>query len=299
VQVDTRGNQLIIKDVEDRVAQIRELLKHLDTPNREVDIEARFVEASSNYSRSLGIQWGSNVDASATTGYPTGAMFPSDVKMSGGIAPATGNPAFYAENSDNLIVDLGSSGTAGAVSFALGSIPGLVDINARLSAIQSEGFGRVVSNPRVRTLDNEQARVSQGARIPFVSVSQGGTQVQFIQAALELAVTPHITTDGGIFLDIQLTNNRPDFGNTVQGNPAIQTKEITTSVLVADGDTTVLGGVYATSESESVRKVPFLGSIPFIGYLFKGTLRDKTQNEMLVFITPRVVPIPTRAASGS
>ena len=299
VQVDTRGNQLIIKDVEERVAQVRELLKHLDSPNREVDIEARFVEASSNFTRSLGIQWGSNVDASATTGYPTGAMFPSDVKLSGGIAPATGNAAFYSQGSDNLIVDLGAAGSAGAVSFALGSIPGLVDINARLSAIQSEGFGRVVSNPHVRTLDNEEARVSQGARIPFVSVSQGGTQVQFIQAALELAVTPHITTDGGIFLDIQLTNNRPDFGNTVQGNPAIQTKEITTSVLVADGDTTVLGGVYATTESESERKVPFLGSIPFLGAFFKSTLREKSQNEMLVFITPRIVPVATRAASGS
>lgn len=299
VQVDTRGNQLIIKDIEERIAQVRELLKHLDTPNREVDIEARFVEASSNFTRSLGIQWGSNVDASATTGYPTGAMFPSDVKVSGGISPSTGNAAFYSQGSDNLIVDLGATGSAGAVSFALGSIPGLVDINARLSAIQSEGFGRVVSNPHVRTLDNVQARVSQGARIPFVSVSQGGTQVQFIQAALELAVTPHITTDGGIFLDIQLTNNRPDFGNTVQGNPAIQTKEIQTSVLVADGDTTVLGGVYATTESESERKIPLLGSIPFLGVLFKSTLREKSQNEMLVFITPRIVPVSTRTASGS
>ncbi len=296
VQVDTRSNQLVIKDVEERVAQVRELLKHLDSPNREVDIEARFVEASANFTRSLGIQWGTEVDASAATGYPTGALFPSSVRAGGGINP-TGNAAFYAPDADNLVVDLGAAGHTGAISFALGSIPGLVDINARLSALQSEGFGRVVSNPHVRTLDNEEARVSQGARVPFVSVSQGGTQVQFIQAALELKVTPHITTDGGIFLDIELTNNRPDFGNTVQGNPAIQTKEIATSVLVADGDTTVLGGVYATTESQSERSVPFFSKIPVLKLLFKNQLREKSQNEMLVFITPRIVPIVTRKPS--
>jgi type IV pilus assembly protein PilQ len=149
----------------------------------------------------------------------------------------------------------------------------------------------VISNPHVRTLDNKTATVSQGARIPFVSVSQGGTQVQFQQAALELKVTPHITTDGSISLQINLTNNRPDFGNTVQGNPAILTKEIETTVLVQDGDTTVLGGVYATNETTNAKKVPFLGSIPFIGMLFKNTFREKTQSEMLVFITPHVVPL--------
>jgi type IV pilus assembly protein PilQ len=290
LQVDERGNQLIIKDLEERVAQIRELVKALDKPNREVDIEARFVEASSSFTRSLGIQWGSEVNASGATGYPTGAFFPSDVRVNGG-TNALGQQAFYTEGADNLLVDLGASGAAGSVALALGSIPGLIDLNARLSALQSEGVGRVISNPHVRTLDNKTATVSQGARIPFVSVSQGGTQVQFQQAALELKVTPHITTDGSISLQINLTNNRPDFGNTVQGNPAILTKEIETTVLVQDGDTTVLGGVYATNETTNTKKVPFLGSIPFISMLFKNTFREKTQSEMLVFITPHVVPL--------
>ena len=290
LQVDERGNQLIIKDLEERVAQIRELVKALDKPNREVDIEARFVEASSTFTRSLGIQWGSEVNASGATGYPTGAFFPSDVRINGG-TNALGQAAFYTEGADNLLVDLGASGSTGAIALALGSIPGLIDLNARLSALQSEGAGRVISNPHVRTLDNKTASVSQGARIPFVSVSQGGTQVQFQQAALELEVTPHITTDGSISLQITLTNNRPDFGNTVQGNPAILTKEIETTVLVQDGDTTVLGGVYATNEASNTKKVPFLGSIPFIGLLFKNSFREQTQSEMLVFITPHVVPL--------
>ena len=123
--------------------------------------------------------------------------------------------------------------------------------------------------------------------------------MQFITAALELGVTPHITTDGSIFLDIRLTNNRPDFGNTVQGNPAILTKELETSVLVNDGDTTVLGGVYATSETSSTKRVPFLGSIPFIGALFKNMYKERTQTEMLVFITPHIVPVVTGKPSTS
>jgi type IV pilus assembly protein PilQ len=289
VQVDGRGNQLIIRDTTENIAQVRQLLEAMDKPNREVDIQARFVEATSSTTRSLGIQWGSEVDASAATGYPTGAFFPSDVRANGGLTSA-GAAAFYSPNADNLLVDLGSpSGSNSAVAFSLGSIPGVIDITARLSAMEKEGYGRLVSSPHVRTLDNETSSVSQGARVPFVSVGQGGTQVQFIEAELELDVTPHITADGMIFLDLTLTNNRPDFTQTVQGNPAIQTKEIETRVLVADGDTIVLGGVYATSESFQQNRVPGLGKIPILGYLFRNSARERSQNEMLVFVTPTIV----------
>lgn len=294
IQVDSRGNQLIIRDAEENIAQARALLVALDKPNREVDIQARFVEATSSMTRSLGIQWGSELDASAATGYPTGAFFPSDVRMNGGIT-STGAGAFYSQDADNLLVDLGSpSGTTSAMAFSLGSIPGLVDITARISALEKEGTGRLVSNPHVRTLDNETARVAQGARVPFVSVGQAGTQVQFIQAELSLDVTPHITSEGMIFMDLTLTNNRPDFTQTVLGNPAIQTKEIETRVLVADGDTIVLGGVYATTESVQQNRVPGLGKIPILGYLFKNSSRERSQNEMLVFVTPTIVPVESK-----
>jgi type IV pilus assembly protein PilQ len=143
----------------------------------------------------------------------------------------------------------------------------------------------------VTALDNEEATVIQGARIPFVSTSQNGTQVQFVEANLELAVTPHITSDGTIFLDIKVSNDRPDFAAGVGGNPAITTKSISTRVLVPDGDTTVLGGVYATSESQKQTRVPFFGSIPIIGLLFKNSEKSRIQDEMLVFITPRIVPL--------
>jgi type IV pilus assembly protein PilQ len=287
VQVDSRGNQLIVRDQEDNVAQIRELLRTLDKPNRQVSIEARFVEATSNFSRSLGIEWGGAVDASAATGYPTGAFFPSSVGVSGG---SGGNVGFDSA-ADNLLVDLAATGSAGALGFSLGSIPGLLNLDARLSAIEAEGWGKIISSPRVTALDNEEATVIQGARIPFVSTSQNGTQVQFVEANLELAVTPHITSDGTIFLDIKVSNDRPDFAAGVGGNPAITTKSISTRVLVPDGDTTVLGGVYATSESQKQTRVPFFGSIPIIGLLFKNSEKSRIQDEMLVFITPRIVPL--------
>jgi len=295
VEIDARGNQLIIQDTADNVAQARALLRRLDAPTREVRIESRFVEANSNFSRSLGIQWGTDVNASAATGYPTGAFFPNSVGVDGGIARTTGATAsdhyYSAASSDSLLMDLGASGETSAISFALGSIPGLVNIDARLSAAEVEGWGKIVSSPSVTALDNEQAKISQGSKIPYLSTSQNGTSVQFITAALELVVTPHITSDRTVFMEIQLTNNRPDFGNAVQGQPAISTKEISTRVLVPDGDTAVLGGVYATSESFTTSRVPGLGSIPIIGYLFKNSSKSRSQDEMLVFITPHIVTV--------
>lgn len=292
VQVDSRGNQLIIRDREANIAQIRELLRTLDRPNRQVSIEARFVEATSNFSRSLGIEWGSTVDASATTGYPTGAFFPNSVGVGGGIDPANGGATMFSAAGDSLLVDLAASGNpAGALAFSLGSIPGLIDLDARLSAVEAEGWGKIISSPRVTALDNEEASVIQGARVPFLSTSQNGTQVQFVEANLELNVTPHITSDDTVFLDIEISNDRPDFAASVSGNPSITTKSITTRVLVPDGDTTVLGGVYATAESWSQSRVPGLGSIPILGWLFKNSSKERTQNEMLVFITPRIVPL--------
>jgi type IV pilus assembly protein PilQ len=301
VQVDTRGNQMIVHDTEQNVAQVRELLRHLDTPNRQVSIEARFVEANSTFTRNLGIQWGGNLDASAATGYPTGAFFPSDIGAMGGMSTVkSGSPLLYtAGGTDNLLVDLGAASSSSAIDFNFGSIGGLINIDARLSALESEGWGKIISNPRVQTLDNEKASIQQGARIPYLSTSNGGTQVQFVNATLELDVTPHVTAEGTVFLDLKLRNNRPDYSNLVQGQPAIQIKEIETRVLVADGDTAVLGGVYATSDSFQSGRVPGLGSIPIIGYLFKSSSKQRQQNEMLVFITPRVVPLETASASTS
>jgi len=295
IQTDTRGNQIIVQDSEDRLAQVRELVRHLDKQTPQVLIEARIVEATSSNDRSLGIQWGSELDASSSSGYATGLLFPSSIGISGGV-DQDGDSIFYSRGQDNLLVDLGATGSDGSLAFSLGSIPGLVSIDARLSALESEGRGKVISSPRVTTLDNETATIKQGARIPYSSTSSGGTQVQFIQAALTLEVTPHITSDDKIFLNVKIANNRPDFSNLVQGQPAIAIKEAETQLLVADGDTTVIGGVYATEDSWAQERVPFLSHIPLLGYLFKNSTSSTSRDEMLVFITPHIV---TRAATES
>jgi len=295
VEVDTRGNQLIIRDTEEKIGVVRGLLQSLDQPNRQIVIEARFVEANSTFTRALGIQWGADVDASATTGYPTGAFFPNSIQMGGGVSGSVSAPAGLTEN---LLVDLGTQANSG-MAFSFGSIPGLVDLETRLTALEQEGWGKIVSSPRLRVMDNETGRVEQGSRIPYLSTSNGGTQVQFVQASLVLEVTPHITAEGTVFLDINITNDRPDFGNTVQGQPAILTKELETRVLVADGDTAVLGGVYATSDSLAQGRVPGLGKIPILGYLFRNSQVNRTQNEMLVFITPRIVPVGDSGVSST
>ncbi|MFT5685615.1 MAG: type IV pilus assembly protein PilQ, partial [Myxococcota bacterium] len=288
LEIDERGNQLIVKETEGILAQIRELVRQLDQQTPQVLIEARIVEASSNFTKGLGIEWGSELDASTSTGYSTGLFFPNSIGASGGLG-RDGTPIFYAADQESLLVDLGPDGATSGVAFSFGSIPGLIDLDARLLALESNGFGKVVSSPRLTTLDNETATVSQGARIPFLSTSAGGTQVQFITAALDLQVTPHITSDNKVFLDVAITNNRPDFSTLIQGNPAIQIKEVSTQVLVADGDTTVLGGVFSMEESFSQGRVPGLHKIPLLGYLFKNSNEARTRNELLVFITPHII----------
>jgi len=303
VEVDSRTNQLIVRDREANIAAVRELLRQLDTQNPQVLIEARIVEASSNFTRGLGVQWGSELDASASTGYATGAFFPNSIGMAGGLSMERGSAGigeaiFYQQGGDNLLVDLASpTGELGALAMHLGSIPGLIDLDARLSAMESEGWGKVVSSPRVVTMDNQQATIVQGAKIPYLATSAGGANVKFVDAALELVVTPHITSDGRISLDVEVKNDRPDFSQLVMGQPAILEKEATTMLLVDNGDTTVIGGVYAMEASETRSKIPFFSKIPLLGYLFRNTGTTISRNELLVFITPRVLTSKVTASN--
>lgn len=295
LQTDDTSNQLIIQDTEESLAQIRELVRHLDRQTPQVLIEARIVEANSAYSRSMGIEWGGELDLSSVTGLPTGLFFPNSIGLSGG-NDSEGGGIFYSRGQDNLLVDLGPSSSAGSLALSLGSISGLVSIDARLAAMESDGHGKVVSSPRITTLDNQEATISQGQRIPYSSTSSGGTQVQFVEASLDLAVTPHITSDSKVFLDVKISNNRPDFSQLVQGQPAISIKEAETQLLVADGDTAVVGGVYSTEEAYAQTRVPGLSRIPILGYLFKNSDESVSRTEMLVFITPHIV---TRAMAES
>ncbi|MCP4808903.1 MAG: type IV pilus secretin PilQ [Proteobacteria bacterium] len=291
IETDARSNQIIIKETEERLAQIRELLRHLDRQTAQVQIEARIVEATSTFTRAIGVQWGGALDASATTGYGTGLFFPSGIGLSGGQAGSgeAGRGAFFDPAGDNLAVDLPAPSGGGSLALALGSVPGLVNLDARLSAMEAEGWGEIVSAPRITTLDNTSAQISQGAQIPYLSVSAQGTQVQLVQASLDLQVTPTITSDGKVFMQLAVSNNRPDFSQAVSGQPAIQVKEARTELLVADGDTMVIGGVFSSEEATSMSFVPGLGRIPLLGKLFQTKSYSTVRNEMLVFITPSIV----------
>lgn len=288
VQVDITSNQLIVQDTEKHLAQLRELVRVMDKETPQVLIEARVVEANTSFTRALGIQWGGEVNASTATGYSTGLFFPNSVGMSGGLT-AGGGSVFYSPGQENLLVDLGPSGTNSALAFSLGSIPGLVNLDARLAAMESDGWGKVVSSPRITTLDNRTAMISQGAKIPYLSTAAAGTQVKFIDAALQMEVTPHITLDDKVLLKVSVSNNRADFSQLVQGQPAILIKEAKTELLVSNGDTTVLGGVFSTEESSSQDRTPGLSKIPLLGYLFKNSTENMQRNELLVFITPHIV----------
>ncbi|MBN9683162.1 MULTISPECIES: type IV pilus secretin PilQ [unclassified Corallococcus] len=297
VTVDTRTNVLIIKDIRSNTEKARALVRSLDTQTPQVLIESRIVEASTTFSRDLGVQWGGQTRLSAASGNPTGLIFPSTVGVTGGIAgTAAGVPA-----QPNFAVNLPAAvgeGLGGAMGFAFGSAGGAVQLNLRLSAAETEGTVKTISSPKVTTLDNNTARISQGLSIPFSQTSAGGVNTTFVEARLSLEVTPHITQDGSILMSIQAQNNQPDPSNTgANGQPSIQRKEANTQVLVKDGETTVIGGIYVRRGSTRTDSVPFLAKIPVLGFFFKTTFETDDRQELLIFITPRILNRQTIAQS--
>lgn len=295
---DERTNSLIIRDIDRNLAQIRQLVRALDTRTPQVHIEARIVEANSSFSRSLGIQWGGNLNFSPATGAPTGLFFPNTIGVSGGGTASTvsagGGSSGGGQNTNfttvpNYVVDLPAAAQSGSIGLSLGSISQLVNLDARLTAGESNGTGKIISAPSITTVTNRPATIRDGARIPYQTASLRGTNVQFVEAVLLLEVTPQITADGTIFLDIQVTKNRPDFGAAINNLPTIQIKEARTTVMVANGDTAVIGGVYSYEESVNRQFVPGLGKIPVLGWLFKTTNKRQDRRELLVFITPTIV----------
>ena len=290
IKVDTRTNSLLVTDTGQRVVQIEELVKNLDTRTPQVLIESRIVQATLDFTRELGVQWGFNYNASAATGNPTGAFFPSSIST-GGVTP--GNPGPFGQIGDNFLVDLPAAvgtGSGGAVGIVLGSITGAFDLDIRLSALENRGDGRILSSPKVLTLDNQPARIEQGVSIPFLSVSAAGTQTQFVDATLRLEVTPQVTNDGRVLMDIRVTDNAPDPSITgADGQPAIRRNEAETQVLSLDGETIVIGGIFTRTTTDNINGIPWFSRIPLLGFLFRKTLDVDQRRELLVFITPRII----------
>ena len=286
--VDERTNTIIIKDIPRNVEEAVTLVKLLDKPIAQVMIEARIIEASTNFTRDIGVQWGGTQKIDAAHGNATGWNFPNSITVTGG--PTLGTTP---SNSGNFFVNLPAAvaqGSGGAVGFTFGSLNKALNLDLILSAMESTGEGKVISSPRVSALDNKEAKIEQGQSIPYQTTSATGTQVQFIDALLRLTVTPHVTPDNKIFMKIQATKNAPDTSLLgAGGQPSIRKNEATTEILLADGETAVIGGILTIDRGYTMQKVPFFADIPLIGWLFKQKSSRDNKTELIIFITPKVV----------
>jgi type IV pilus assembly protein PilQ len=298
IAVDERTNVLIARDISGNLNNIEELVRSLDTQTPQVLVEARIVEATSRYLRDVGIQWGGDVTFSEATGNPTGLAFPSRVTAAGGSYDQNTNSrglSPFAQNipQPNFAVNLPAAtgtGQGGAIGFSLGSIDNNLNIGLRLSAAEASGLLRIVSSPRILTLDNRDARISQGTLIPFAQISAQGVQTTFQEAKLQLLVRPHVTADGSIAMHVKINRDEPDFNQTSpRGDPTILKREAETDLLVMDGHTAVIGGIFTRNTGRNLDQVPFFGDIPILGILFQRRRASDTRNELVIFITPRIV----------
>lgn len=296
--VDERTNVLIARDISGNLNNVEELVRSLDTQTPQVLVEARIVEATSRYLRDVGIQWGGDVSFSEATGNPTGIAFPSSVTASGGAydnqTNSRGLSPFQANvPQPNFAVNLPAAvgtGQGGAMGFSLGSIDRNLNIGLRLSAAEASGLLRIVSSPRILTLDNRDARISQGTLIPFAQISAQGVQTTFQEAKLQLLVRPHVTADGSVSMHVKINRDEPDFNQTSpRGDPTILKREAETDLLVMDGHTAVIGGIFTRNTGRNLDQVPFFGDIPILGILFQRRRASDTRNELVIFITPRIV----------
>ncbi len=290
VTIDERTNVLIVKDTQEALARAEGLVRNLDTETPGVLIESRIVEAQTNFAQAIGVQWGGNFGFSPATGNGLPVGFPNI--MTGGGA-AGQDPNQGTSSKPNYAVNLPApvgQGAGGGIGLAFGSANGAFNLNLRLTAAERKGLLKTISAPKVATLDNKEATISQGQSIPFSQVSASGVNTTFVEALLELKVTPHVTADGSILMKIKATNNKPDPSLTgANGQPSITKRQAETTVLVKDGDTTVIGGIYTRATASVTNSVPFLGDIPILGFFFKTKADDDSHTELLIFITPRVL----------
>ena len=292
VKVDDRKNALVVTDVLANLDTAEALVRQLDTQTPQILIEARIVESNDQFKRDLGIQWGGDFLADPSIGNATGLLFPSTVGIAGG-ASSGDTPTGGGSSTPNYAINLpapAGPGSGGAVGFTFGSLSGAFNLNLRLSAAESQGSVKIVSAPRITTLDNEEATITSGVSIPVSVVSAAGAQTVFFDASLTLTVTPRVTPDGNIIVDVNVNKNEPDFENTgSRGDPSIIRREATTKLLIRDGDTTVIGGIFQRNTGSSNVRIPFLGALPLIGPLFRNASHTDVRNELLVFLTPRIV----------
>ena len=292
VTVDDRTNSIIAYQTQERLDELRRIVAQLDIPVRQVMIEARIVEAYDDYGKELGVRWGGAFRA----GSGDWRMFGKDrnvgIEDEDGFAcgPFAGRCSLPTNSSGSPVpfVDLGAN--AATSGFGIGFVSNRAILDLQLSAMEKSGNGEIISQPKVVTSDKETAKIMKGKEVPYQEASSSGsTSTSFKEAALSLEVTPQITPDNRIIMDVKVTKDEPDFANALDGVPPIKKNEVNAKVLVSDGETIVIGGVFSNQQHRSVEKVPVLGDVPLIGRLFKRNLVNDSKSELLVFITPRIL----------
>jgi type IV pilus assembly protein PilQ len=285
VQFDPRTNTLIISDLAASLTTAANLIKELDTPQPQVEIEARIIQTTSDFARTIGVQWGINGRANALLGNTTPLAFPNNGALEGRVGPEQGPLGAKVPTA----VNLGTTAATSALGLALGSVNGSFGIDVALSALEKAGKGKLLSSPRVSTQNNVEAEITQGVQIPIQTVANNTVTVTFKDAALTLKVTPQITSSNTVIMKIALENASPDYSRSVNGIPPIDTQRALTQVLVNDGATTVIGGIYVSQEQSTQDRTPGLYRLPLLGWLFKRDGLTDSKRELLIFLTPRIV----------
>ncbi len=288
VMVDVRTNTLIIKDTAESLDAVLGLVGTLDVAAPQVLIESRIVETTKEFGRELGIQWGFSGVADAQHGNTTGLVFPNNLGIQGLNNPLTATQQ-VGTGGVPFAVNLPAQNATSGVALTMGNILDTFRLDVALSAMEEEGRGKIISSPKVTAQDNIRASIESGRRIPVQTLIDNTASITFINANLQLEVTPQITSEQTIMLDIVVDKSEPDFGNAVLGIPTIFTRRAETKLLVRDGGTTVIGGIFQMTSTEQESRVPFFHRIPLLGSLFKSRKTEQTNNELLIFITPRIL----------
>jgi type IV pilus assembly protein PilQ len=270
IQTDARTNTIIINDLPERLERAASLLTTLDVPQPQVEIEARIVQTSRSFAQNLGVSWALGGAATSSIGNTLPMAFPNNG------AAAVG-------------VNLPVAGAPSTARLVMGSVNGALSLDVALSALERTGQGRILSTPRVSTQNNIEAEITQGIQIPIQTVANNTVTVSFRDAALTLKVTPQITAAGTVIMRINVANESPDFSRQVNGIPPIDTQRAATQVLVSDGETTVIGGIYVSREQTSQERTPALYRLPLFGWLFKKNTVEDESRELLIFLTPKIV----------
>jgi type IV pilus assembly protein PilQ len=288
-QIDDRTNMIIVRDLRKNVEDVKALVATLDTATPQVLIEARIVEVDTTFTRELGVQWGGSWHNRGSTQIGITGVQDSVGAPNTGETLTNTTPFSPVTTPPNFAVNLPAAvglGSGGGISF--GILRDNLRLDLSLSALESSGKGKVVSSPKVVTIDNKEAMIEQGTQIPYSTVSASGTNTQFVDATLSLKVTPHITPEGSIIMKLEAKNDSQG-ATGATGQPAINKKKATTEVLVRDGETAVIGGILQVSRTEDQSAVPWLSKIPVLGYFFKKNSNSSSNRELLIFITPKIL----------